>query len=192
MPAAPNSPAAPRRATFPEKNRVAADFSYRCGPTGGPGHFLVGDAAAFIDPVFSGGVAIAIKSGIWAAEAAEASLAALDRLPADASEAQRARVFAAPGRRYRRDLAASHRVLFGMIAGYYRPAYRDLLHHGTGPLGVHRASLELLTGRAFPRARFGVRWRMLLMKAFTRVQERVALVPRLERHSLRRVRLDAP
>ena len=171
-------------ASFPEKNRVAADFSYRCGPTAGPGHFLVGDAAAFIDPVFSGGVAMAIKSGLWAAEAAGEALAALDRLPAEASEARRAAAFGEPGRRYAKRLAASHRVLFGMIQSYYRPAYRDLLHHGTGPLGVHRAALELLTGRAFPAARFGVRWRMILMKLFTRMQERVELVPRLERHSL--------
>ena len=171
-------------ATFPENNRVAADFSYRCGPVAGPGHFLVGDAAAFIDPVFSGGVAIAIKSGIWAAEAAGEALAALDRLPPDAPEAAHAAAFRGPGRRYARRLGGSHRVLFGMIRIYYRPAYRDLLHHGTGPLNVHRASLELLTGRAFPRTRFAVRWRMLLMEAFTRIQERVALVPRLERHSL--------
>lgn len=171
-------------AVSPEKNRVAADFSYRCGPTAGPGHFLVGDAAAFIDPVFSGGVSIAIKSGRWAAEAANEALSALDRLAPDAPERQRERAFAAPARGYRRKLAASHGVLFGMIRSYYRPAYRDLLHHGTGPLNVHRASLELLTGRAFPRARWSVRWRMGLMKAFMRVQERVALVPRLERHSV--------
>ncbi|BAM05175.1 NAD(P)/FAD-dependent oxidoreductase [Phycisphaera mikurensis] len=173
-----------RDAAFPDGNRVAADFSYRCGPTAGPGHLLVGDAAAFIDPVFSGGVSIAIKSGRWAAEAAEASLAALDRLPADASDAARAAAFRAPGRRYARRLAASHRVLFSMIRSYYRPAYRDLLHHGEGPLGVHRASLELLTGRAFPRARFSVRWRMVLMKAFACVQEHVRLVPPLPRWSL--------
>src|SRR4029079_8756753 len=54
-------------AVFPETNYVAADFSYRCAPYAGPGHFLVGDAATFVDPIFSTGVCLGMMS---AAEAA--------------------------------------------------------------------------------------------------------------------------
>jgi 2-polyprenyl-6-methoxyphenol hydroxylase-like FAD-dependent oxidoreductase len=39
--------------------RTARDWSYRCSRFHGPGWALVGDAAAFIDPLFSTGVALA-------------------------------------------------------------------------------------------------------------------------------------
>src|SRR5205085_7817820 len=38
-----------REAAGPETNLVAADFSYTCRPYAGPGYFLAGDAAAFLD-----------------------------------------------------------------------------------------------------------------------------------------------
>lgn len=38
-------------------NHVRADFSYDCKPYAGPGFFLAGDAAMFLDPVFSTGCA---------------------------------------------------------------------------------------------------------------------------------------
>ena len=39
-------------AVFPEKTHTIADFSYYCRPYAGPGYFLVGDAAFFLDPIF--------------------------------------------------------------------------------------------------------------------------------------------
>src|SRR5207253_5479929 len=50
-------------ATFPVEMHTVADFSYRCAPYAGPGYFLVGDAAAFIDPIFSTGVCMGMMSG---------------------------------------------------------------------------------------------------------------------------------
>lgn len=41
---------------------VAADFSYRCNQLHGDGWALAGDAACFLDPVFSSGVLLAMKS----------------------------------------------------------------------------------------------------------------------------------
>src|SRR6185369_12733636 len=61
-------------ATFPAETHVVADFSYRCAPYAGPGYFLVGDAATFIDPIFSTGVCMGMMSG---AEAARSIIAAL-------------------------------------------------------------------------------------------------------------------
>jgi flavin-dependent halogenase len=55
--------------------RTTRDWSYTCRRFGGPGYLLVGDAAAFIDPLFSTGVALALNSGSRAAEAISASLA---------------------------------------------------------------------------------------------------------------------
>lgn len=45
------------------------DFSYRASKAAGPGWVLVGDAFGFIDPVYSTGVFLALKSGEFAADA---------------------------------------------------------------------------------------------------------------------------
>ena len=49
--------------------RVAGEFSYRSTETGGDGFCLAGDAFSFLDPVFSTGVFLALKSGELAADA---------------------------------------------------------------------------------------------------------------------------
>ena len=45
------------------------DFSYRCKQAAGEGWVLIGDAFGFLDPVYSSGVFLALKSGEWAADA---------------------------------------------------------------------------------------------------------------------------
>jgi FAD-dependent halogenase len=55
--------------------RTTRDWSYTCQRFGGQGYLLVGDAAAFIDPLFSTGVTLAMNSGSKAAEAISAILA---------------------------------------------------------------------------------------------------------------------
>ncbi|REJ77094.1 MAG: NAD(P)/FAD-dependent oxidoreductase [Acidobacteria bacterium] len=49
--------------------QVIKDFSYRSPQVAGDGWVLVGDAFSFIDPVYSSGVFLALKSGEMAAEA---------------------------------------------------------------------------------------------------------------------------
>ena len=49
--------------------RVTGEFSYRATQTAGDGFCLVGDAFSFLDPVFSSGVFLALKSGEMAADA---------------------------------------------------------------------------------------------------------------------------
>ncbi len=45
------------------------DFSYRCSQVAGDGWVLVGDAFGFLDPIYSSGVFLALKSGEMAADA---------------------------------------------------------------------------------------------------------------------------
>ena len=54
--------------------RVTGEFSYRATRTAGEGFCLVGDAFSFLDPVFSSGVFLALKSGEMAADAIHQSL----------------------------------------------------------------------------------------------------------------------
>ena len=67
-----NCPGIKRRlqdATQVGKFNVAKEFSYRTTQQTGDGWVLVGDAGGFIDPIYSTGVYLALKSGVLAAEA---------------------------------------------------------------------------------------------------------------------------
>jgi len=65
---------APGRPTAPY--RVTGEFSYRSQYCAADGLVLVGDAFAFLDPVFSSGVFLALRSGEIAADAVDAALTA--------------------------------------------------------------------------------------------------------------------
>ena len=61
-----------------EPVRVTGEFSYYSRQIGGNGFCLVGDAYAFLDPLFSSGVFLALKGGEMAADAIHAGLEAGD------------------------------------------------------------------------------------------------------------------
>src|SRR5262249_54883011 len=58
--------AGPRRVTGFYSTK---DFSYRCSRVAGDGWVLIGDAFGFLDPIYSSGVFLALKSGELAADA---------------------------------------------------------------------------------------------------------------------------
>ena len=61
-----------------EPFRVAKEYSYRSRQVAGDGWVLVGDALGFLDPLYSSGILLALKSGALAADAVHAGLAADD------------------------------------------------------------------------------------------------------------------
>lgn len=61
-----------------EDFQVTHDFSYRSKHSAEEGLLLVGDALAFLDPVFSSGVYFALNGGVLAGDAAHAALEAGD------------------------------------------------------------------------------------------------------------------
>ncbi len=64
------------RQLFPFK--VTKDFSYRANRLAGDGWVLVGDAFGFLDPIYSSGVFLALKSGEMAADAISEAFAKND------------------------------------------------------------------------------------------------------------------
>ena len=158
-------------ATLVTETHVLADFSYRCAPYAGPGYFLAGDAATFVDPIFSTGVCLGMMSG---AEAGRAILAAIRQ----GEEPARLR------RRYVRFIEQSSSVFFRLIDYYYDHSFRELFLNGQGPLQVHRAAMSILAGYVFPRPAFALRWRFRLLGLFARINRYLPLVPRRERFSL--------
>jgi len=158
-------------ARLPEQNNVTADFSYRCEPFAGPGYFLIGDAATFVDPVFSTGVCLGMMSG----EHVAADIDAILRRGADPDHVRR---------RYIRSLHDASAPFFRLVDMFYRHEFRELFLNGRGPLSVHRAVISILTGHVFPRPDFGLRWRMNLFALFVFLQRWIALAPRRERFRL--------
>ena len=76
-----NCPGVQRRlidANLVSKYHVAKEFSYTCKEQAGDGWVMVGDAAGFIDPIYSSGVFLALKSGLMAGEAVAEGLHAGD------------------------------------------------------------------------------------------------------------------
>ncbi|HEX3532246.1 MAG TPA: NAD(P)/FAD-dependent oxidoreductase [Thermoanaerobaculia bacterium] len=158
-------------ATVLTETHVLADFSYHCTPYAGPGYFLAGDAATFIDPIFSTGVCLGMMSGD---EAGRAIVAAV----------QRGQDPAPLRRHYIRFIEESSAAFFRLVELYYDHSFRELFLHGQGPLQVHRAAMSILAGNVFPRPAFALRWRFALMSLFARINRYVPLVPRRERFSL--------
>ena len=67
--------------------RVTGEFSYRSNQVAGEGYCLVGDAFSFLDPVFSSGVFLALKSGEMAADAIHKGLSEHGRVTVKTFEA---------------------------------------------------------------------------------------------------------
>jgi halogenation protein CepH len=88
------------------KLRVLRDFSYLNTSFWTPGAVLIGDAACFIDPVFSSGVHLATYSGLLAARSINTCLRG--QLPEQAC-------FAEFERRYRREYG----VFYDFLLGFY-------------------------------------------------------------------------
>lgn len=158
-------------AVFPETNHVNADFSYTCRPYAGPGYFLVGDAAVFLDPIFSTGICLGMKAAVEAA----GIIIKLLRHNANPGRCRRA---------YDRYVHGTSSVFFRLVNLYYQHSFRELFLHNWGPWQVHRAVFSILAGHVFPRPVFALRWRLRAFEWMIRVNRLVPLVPRRKRFSL--------
>lgn len=158
-------------ATGPLKNRAIADFSYSCKPFSGPGYFLCGDAAVFLDPVFSSGVCMGM---VAAKQTAESIHAILD-----------GRMTPAAARAKHDDLvASSSATFFRIIRAFYTHPFRDLFLHNMAPLKIQKAVMTILAGNVFPRPAWALTWRMWLFEFFIKIHPYFALCPRRQQFVL--------
>jgi flavin-dependent dehydrogenase len=113
--------------------RVEKDFSFGSRAYAGDRWVLAGDAGSFLDPVFSTGVAIALESGLEAAQAVADGLVARDL------SARRFRRFA---RRQRQRYRSFRRF----VLGFYTPEFRDLFFAEQPPRRMFRAIVTVFAG----------------------------------------------
>jgi flavin-dependent dehydrogenase len=145
--------------------RVEKDFSYGARTYAGSRWFLAGDAGSFLDPVFSTGVAIALESGLEAAQAVARCLETgkwTGRHVGRFSRRQRQRYHS-----FRR-----------FVLGFYTPEFRDLFFASNPPRTVFHSVVSVFAGYWRPRAVTRV-W-VALFFLLVRAQRRLRIVPRLD------------
>ncbi|MGH6967643.1 MAG: NAD(P)/FAD-dependent oxidoreductase [Stellaceae bacterium] len=128
---------------------ATGNYSYGATQTNGRNYILVGDACAFIDPVFSTGVYIAMMTGFLGADAIEKCL----HNPQRSQQA------------LKHYSAATRRALSAFTWFIYRirePAMRNLFMSPRNWFRIEEAVLSLLAGDIFDRS--PVRGRLLIFK----------------------------
>jgi flavin-dependent dehydrogenase len=129
---------------------ATGNYSYQAARCAGANHIMVGDAYAFVDPVFSSGVYLAMSGAFAGAEAVDAAL----RDPAAAPRALA---------RYERHVRRGIRTFSWFIYRITTPVMRDLLMGPKNVLGLVDGLISFLAGDIF-RAN-GVRTRIRAFQA---------------------------
>jgi flavin-dependent dehydrogenase len=145
----------------------ASDWTYTCRRLAGDGYLLVGDAGAFIDPVFSSGVLLAMSSGELAADLLEGALRRGDLSP---------RRF----RGYEPKVLRHVRAYRRMVVAFYGPAFPRLCFFPERRIGIAQAVLNLLAGDMEPG--WAVRWRLQLFYLVAALYRRFDLGPATPLH----------
>jgi flavin-dependent dehydrogenase len=146
------------------KVHVEADFSYRSAHLHGDRWLLTGDAAGFIDPIFSSGVFLAVYSG---EKCADALNEVLDH-PRKAK-----RLFA----KYERSVNRAMDVYLRFVNAWYTKEFIEVFLAPRNVLGLAPAVNAVLggnVGNSFP-----IRWRMWVFYFLVWLQRRYPVAPKL-------------
>ena len=143
---------------------VATDFSYRSSKLHGDRWLLAGDAAGFIDPIFSSGVFLAVFSG---EQCADTLNEALDH-PGKAR-----RLF----RRYERAVNRAMDIYLRFVNAWYTKEFIEVFLSPRNVLGLAPAVNAVLGGNVGNS--FAIRWRMSVFYFLVWLQRHYPIVPRL-------------
>ncbi|HET9956334.1 MAG TPA: NAD(P)/FAD-dependent oxidoreductase [Polyangiaceae bacterium] len=151
--------------------RALSDWSYTSTRFVGQRFALVGDAAAFIDPVFSTGVYLGMSGAFRAARAIDQVLRRDRTAPRALAD-------------YERFVRRNVQIYRKFVHGFYDPAFVEVLLQPSDWMGLRAAITSLLAGFGVESA--DVRWRASLFRMVARANRHLRLVPRLpERRSAR-------
>ena len=144
----------------------AGDYSYRNTKFFGDRWLLAGDAAGFIDPVFSSGVFLAVVSGEKAADALNEVLR---------NETHRRRVF----KNYSRYVNRIMDIYLTIVNSWYRRSkeFIEVFLNPTDTMQIAAAVNAVLAGN--DGKSFQIKWRMWLFYFFVNAQRFLPLSPRL-------------
>ncbi len=143
--------------------QATTDFSYYNRRLVGPRLLRIGDAAGFMDPIFSAGVYLAMYSAKLAAQVVVESLAAEDD----------------GGRRlksYEKRVFRAMRVYWEMVEAFYTQPFMELFLEPRPRFNLPDAITAILAGEV--EGGWGMAWRRWLFFQLIRIQARWPLVPR--------------
>lgn len=135
------------------------DFSFRVTKVAGPNYAVVGDAAGFIDPIFSTGVFMAMKSAELAADAIAVRL-------------KTGRI--ADLKRYETLQKDAYERYFRFIEYFYRKEFLEVFLRPSERFGLFRVIVGLLAGDAFERR--SDRWKLNLFFLLVKIQKWRAII----------------
>ena len=143
--------------------RTAADFSYRSTQLTGDRWLLAGDAAGFIDPVFSSGVFLAVLA---AEQAADALHEVLDQ------PRKRRKLFG----RYERTVNKAMDVYLRFVDAWYSKEFIEVFLHPQDLFQIPPAVNAVLGGNVGDS--FAIKWRMWIFYMLVKLQRYIPLCPR--------------
>jgi FADH2-dependent halogenase len=144
--------------------QTTGDFSYRNRRLVGPRLLRVGDAAGFMDPIFSAGVYLAMLSGKLAANSAMESIKAGD----DGSE----RFL-----KYEARVRSCMSVYWEMVERFYTTPFMEVFLEPRAKWNIPAAVNAILAGEL--EGRFAMKLRLKLFFLIVRLQRHWPLVPRI-------------
>jgi FADH2-dependent halogenase len=144
--------------------QTTSDFSYYNRRLVGPRLLRVGDAAGFMDPIFSAGVFLAMWSGKLAAEVVQQAL--------EHGEAG-GRRFAVYEKRVRKGL----RFYWQVVESYYTTPFMELFLQPRDHYDLPSAVIAVLAGEV--EGGWNLRWRLRYFFFLVKLQARWPLVPRV-------------
>ena len=144
--------------------QATSDFSYYNRRLVGPRLLRVGDAAGFMDPIFSAGVYLAMYSGKLAAQAV------LESLAAGNDGARRLR-------RYERRVFRAMRYYWEMVEEFYTTPFMELFMEPRPKFNLPDAMVAILAGEL--EGGWELDWRRRVFFFLLRLQARWPLVPRI-------------
>ena len=129
------------------------DFSYSMRQMIGSNYALIGDAAGFLDPIFSTGVFMAMKSADLASEA-------IDQRLTTGSMALL--------KKYQRDMSAALRSYFRFISHFYKREFLEVFMQPKPDFGLIQAIVGVLAGNVFANQ---TKWKLRLFFLLVRLQK---------------------
>ena len=144
--------------------QATGDFSYRNRRLVGPRLLRVGDAAGFMDPIFSAGVYLAMLSGKLAAQAVGESIKAGD----DGAK----RLLA-----YEKRVRSAMTVYWEMVERFYTTPFMEVFLEPRARFNLPAAVNAILAGEL--EGSLGMRLRLRIFFWIVRMQSRWPLVPRI-------------
>ncbi len=143
---------------------TTSDFSYRNRRLVGPRLLRVGDAAGFMDPIFSAGVFLAMYSGKHAALVVDRALKAGN---------DGARDFL----RYEKRVNGSMKFYWEMVENYYTTNFMEVFLEPREKFDLPAAVNAVLAGEL--EGGWSMRWRLRLFFWIVKLQKRFPLLPRI-------------